>query len=407
MVGQQEDDTPCSAADMSIFLSYNSRDFLTSRDESFPRKLQFEIEKRFGNKCVFLDESSLRAGGDWRSQIQDALNRASILVLLAGPRFFEDDQMRRLAQPDSVIKHELLTARNSANCSVIPVSVGSNPPHKSGQSWPSELAWLSDIQWVHLNDEYQETNTEILLRCIRDALVAEKLRMLRKSRTLTTDVSVLCDSSPVVLRAVSDGLSDPTMDLKEFRQRSLRGLIKSLTDFDSGSYEDARLGTKDFAYVRPEVRAILLLRNMGRHSGHDHVSTLRELDGILRPLRGRQDPDWFLRHFILLNVQRGREILERIDLSVPQQLGEFHVKLRALEPHSRDEMKRIFSWLVSVGICVSPDDRSPFCGKGNMKNLAFRPKSSPGPMSGGKIIPRSRAPRPLRGSHPRRGKGRK
>jgi len=392
---------------MSIFLSYNSRDFPSSREESFPRKLQSKIETTLGNRCVFLDESSLRAGGDWRDQIQDALNRSSILVLLAGPRFFEDDQMRRLAQPDSVIKHELLTARNSANCSVIPVSVGSNPPHKSGQSWPSGLAWLSDIQWVHLNGEYQEMNTEILLRCIRDALVAEKLRMLRKSRTLTRDVGVLSDSSPVVLRAVSDCLSDPSMDLKEFRQRSLRGLIRSLMDSDSSSYEEARQGSTDFAYAKPEVRAILLLRNMGRHSGHDHVSTLRDLDAMLRPLQHKQDSDWFLRHFILLNVQRGREILERIDLRVPQQLQEFHVKLRALEPHSREEMKGIFSWLVSVGICVSPDDRSPFCGKGTMKNLASRPKSSSGPTSGGKIIPRSRAPRPLRGSHPRRGKGRK
>ena len=78
------------------------------------------------------DDRRIQAGDDWFKEIQDAMERASIVVLLVSTDFLASEFIRHEEVPP------LLERRRKSGLRVIPVFVGPS-------NW-QEIPWLSAIQ---------------------------------------------------------------------------------------------------------------------------------------------------------------------------------------------------------------------------------------------------------------------
>jgi len=358
---------------MTVFLSYNRRDFTSlAGDQSLLARIKARVEASLGEGCVFHDESNLSAGGDWKSQIDRALNNAVVLVLLAGKRFFDDEQMERLAEPESVIKRELITAHKRVSCTIVPVSLGGLPPHRSGRSWPAELGWLSGLQWLHLDEKSTDTNLEIIVREICRVLAGEKMAHLSRSKSVSNDLGILCGLTSELRKATLSAIASSSSELGNPRKYSLLALGRSIGEYSAHDLENAKNCTDVFMHVGPEIRAILLLRSLGPNPGRDCLKELGKFDDMLRPISEKRGPEALLKRFVLLNVQRAREMIDDINLGVTQKLVVFHQEVKRLPPAEQKRFRVILDSLVSGDICLRPEDKAAFRGHGNLSSKAKR-----------------------------------
>lgn len=108
----------------SIFISYRQDDA-----KPWALMLRDDLVGAFGEDRVFLDKDTLHAG-NWRAQLQSALKRSKVVLVIMGPRWLtvaEKRGERRLDSPDDVHRQEIALALATEGLTVIPVRVDGAP----------------------------------------------------------------------------------------------------------------------------------------------------------------------------------------------------------------------------------------------------------------------------------------
>jgi len=147
--------TPCPTAGRSptprVFISYRSND-----EPAAAAMLYTWLGAQFGKECVFRDYDSMQAGEHYPTAIRDALEHASILVAVIGPRWLTLTEscsgLRLIDRPDDWVRMEITTALRR-QIPVVPVLLkdtpaGTTPPMPA--DLPADMRPLATVQAFNL-----------------------------------------------------------------------------------------------------------------------------------------------------------------------------------------------------------------------------------------------------------------
>ncbi len=131
-----------------IFISYRQADA-----KAWAISLRDDLVEVFGEEQVFLDKDTLQAG-NWREQIEEALDRCKVMLVVMGPRWLTiaDEQNRpRIELADDVHRQEIALALSRSDLTVIPVLVDEAVMPRANQL-PPDLQKLPDHQARKIGD---------------------------------------------------------------------------------------------------------------------------------------------------------------------------------------------------------------------------------------------------------------
>jgi hypothetical protein len=151
-----------------IFISYR-------KDDSRPWaiNLRDHLVQAFGPRRVFFDVDSLNAG-NWRTQIDQALDRCSIVVVVIGPRWAaaaDAEGRQRLHLPDDVHRREVASALARPGITVLPLLVDGARLPATGDL-PDDLRGLLERQVTEIGDAHERRAADMrrLTRTIDDLI---------------------------------------------------------------------------------------------------------------------------------------------------------------------------------------------------------------------------------------------
>jgi hypothetical protein len=148
-----------------IFISYR-------QDDAKPWALLLceRLAGAFGKERIFLDVDTLHAG-NWRTQIDHALNQCRVVLVVIGRRWLtitDDTGLQRLTRPEDVHRHEIASALARSEITVIPVRVDGAPMPRTAEL-PPDIQSLTDQQSRELSDSgaKREVDMELLIEDIQ------------------------------------------------------------------------------------------------------------------------------------------------------------------------------------------------------------------------------------------------
>ena len=121
-----------------IFISYRRE------DEAFADLLETDLEQWLGRDSVFVDQSDLRAGHVFSTEIQNALRECEVLLVLISNTWLikQDDGKRKIDQPDDWVRREIEMALDHG-IPVLPVLI-KNATIPAKADLPESLSKLVD-----------------------------------------------------------------------------------------------------------------------------------------------------------------------------------------------------------------------------------------------------------------------
>lgn len=131
-----------------IFLCYR-------RDDSggFAGRLEDHLVRAFSRETVFRDINTIPPGVDFRDHIRNTLRCVDVVLVVIGRSWLDlrdDAGIRRLDNPDDLVRLEIATALNSG-VRVVPVLVDRASPPKA-QQLPDDIARLAHLNAFELSD---------------------------------------------------------------------------------------------------------------------------------------------------------------------------------------------------------------------------------------------------------------
>lgn len=133
-----------------IFISYREAD---ADAKAWAISLRDDLAAVFGNDQVFLNKDTLHAQ-NWREQIQGALDRCKVVLVVIGPRWLTtvDEKNRpRIQLADDMHHQEIALALSRSDLTVIPVLVDEAPVPRAEQL-PPDLRKLSEQEARKIGD---------------------------------------------------------------------------------------------------------------------------------------------------------------------------------------------------------------------------------------------------------------
>ena len=249
-----------------VFINYRR-----SISAEFCRWLMDQLEHEFGSGEVFLDEASLPLGGEWRANLEQALEECAIMLSAIGPGWgaVRDEQgRRRLDLPDDYVRGELLTAQ-ARGVLVIPLLHG-DAVIDEVYDGPEALHWLGGLQGLSFAVGASEDAVERTLAHLITALVQKDPRLqpffsperLKQIRDIAVGVAVGGGAVGLLTRksASRPAPSAPRRALEVFRDAGVPGVqpppemvVIPAGRFVMGSPEDEP-GRRDNEGPQREVR---------------------------------------------------------------------------------------------------------------------------------------------------------
>lgn len=160
-----------------IFLSYRRAD-----TAGYAGRLSEALRKRFGEGSVFQDVEAIRPGSDFGHEIDGAIARCQVLVVLIGDTWATErmpDGGRRLDDPDDFVRLEIATGLGRGT-RLLPVLVeGARMPRED--ELPPDLKPLARVQALELSDSRWEYDYGQLVRAIADVTGRKGSRGARRA----------------------------------------------------------------------------------------------------------------------------------------------------------------------------------------------------------------------------------
>ena len=151
-----------------IFVSYRKED-----TRPWAINLRDHLANAFGERAVFFDVDSLSAG-NWRPQIEQAIDRCTVVVVLIGPRWAtatDSEGRKRLHLVDDEHRREVASSLARSGITVMPVLVdGARLPAAS--ELPGDLHGLLERQAREIGDPRERRSADMrrLTRAIDDVI---------------------------------------------------------------------------------------------------------------------------------------------------------------------------------------------------------------------------------------------
>ena len=158
-----------------IFISYRKED-----TRAWAIHLREHLEREFGRHQIFFDVDSIDVG-QWRAQIDRALDQCRVMLVLIGPRWAtaaDATGHNRLSLPDDVHRVEIATALRRQDVTVIPLLVdGARLPLAS--DLPDDIRGLLQRQAREIGDAHERRVVELqqLNRTIEELTGRRRLRV--------------------------------------------------------------------------------------------------------------------------------------------------------------------------------------------------------------------------------------
>ncbi len=149
-----------------VFISYRRAD-----SSQWCGRLSKHLALRFGDDLVFRDLDDLHPGMRWRREIEAALRRAEVVLVIIGPRWMSAGQRRRLADPDDVLRKEVELALRGTRRKVVPLLVGGAKLPARAQL-PEPLQAMCDWQACQLRDTAWRRDMNQLVERLREMVPA-------------------------------------------------------------------------------------------------------------------------------------------------------------------------------------------------------------------------------------------
>lgn len=382
-------------ASVAVFISYNSRD-----SDVIPRELKRQLDAKLGD-CTFFDRASIKPGSEWKGSIESALEQAQVLFLVAGPRFFDDEQMQRLTDDASVIRRELEAARQKSRCVIIPAYFECEPPHRSGRPWPPGMGWLGDLQWVEIRQDRLDLDLAKICSDVCRILADHTTAKLKTHSGPITLISVVESCSPEVLEATMSILGDNSPNGSRLRKQLLLLREIRIGNFTS-EVSTAIQSSGTLTGIDVWLRSVYVLRYAASNTLSGRIAGIEDLDYELRkhsappkglaPQSDLHAADQQLLVYLSIVVRRLREKLEQTNLDAPAMLHDYFTRVHRINPLRRQPLDSAIVVLNRWGIALDPRDVQPFQGRGRLA-AAVR-----------FVERRGRAPRRGRGSSGGRGR---
>jgi hypothetical protein len=131
-----------------VFISYRRGDSAGHTGRLFD-----SLEVRFGRDAFFRDLESLEAGIDFPAELNKALAGCRVMLVMIGPGWIgaQAGGVRRLDQPDDLVRIEVATALERKDVRTIPVLVG-GATMPSSQELPESLKPLATRNSIEISD---------------------------------------------------------------------------------------------------------------------------------------------------------------------------------------------------------------------------------------------------------------
>lgn len=132
----------------TVFISYRRGDSAGHTGRLFD-----SLEERFGREAFFRDLESLEAGSDFPAELNKALAGCRVVLVMIGPGWIgaQAGGVRRLDQPDDLVRLEVATALERKDVRTIPVLVG-GATMPSSQELPEPLKPLATRNSIEISD---------------------------------------------------------------------------------------------------------------------------------------------------------------------------------------------------------------------------------------------------------------
>jgi hypothetical protein len=128
-----------------IFISYRREDARADAGRLCDR-----LDRRFGDKHVFMDIEDIKPGADFTRVLEDTLDRCDVMLAMIGPKWLDSGNAGRLRDPEDFVRLEIEKALDR-NVLVIPVLVaGATMP--SADALPEKLRGLALRQAFEIRD---------------------------------------------------------------------------------------------------------------------------------------------------------------------------------------------------------------------------------------------------------------
>ena len=155
----------------TIFINYR-------RDDRSPvaRGLRENLIEAFGD-AVFMDIDEIRVGDTWPQSLDNALNSATVLLVVIGPTWLRVADVygrRRLDHSDDWVRTEIERSL-AKGISIIPILVtrATMPPK---EALPVAIGGLADQQYIQLRETHWKQDLQPLI----DRLIAQPLGFVRR-----------------------------------------------------------------------------------------------------------------------------------------------------------------------------------------------------------------------------------
>ncbi len=156
-----------------VFISYR-------RHESAHQagRLASTLRQVLGQDAVFLDVEGIEAGERWPSALDDALQSASVLILVLGPnwlRLSDEFGLRRIDQSDDWVRRELEVAF-SRNIRVVPLCTD-GPVNLPADKLPPSIRALADLQRLEIRRDHWDHDAKLLIANVRSLVDGPDTRL--------------------------------------------------------------------------------------------------------------------------------------------------------------------------------------------------------------------------------------
>ncbi len=113
--------------------------------------MQRELTKAFGSDRVFRDAENLRVGDKWRKKLEEELDQSRCVVVIIGETWRKKAFAKKLAQPDNVLRHEILYAKNKS-IAILPIRFYLGETDIQAITHPELSNEINETQWESIDD---------------------------------------------------------------------------------------------------------------------------------------------------------------------------------------------------------------------------------------------------------------
>ena len=148
---------------MAVFISYRRED-----SEGDARALYNRLAEETDQSNLFLDFEAISAGDDWRSRIDDTLEKVQAVLVVIGPQWLDILKARADAGGPDLVRREIAASLTKPGVRVVPVIVkGARMP--TADALPEDIRALADRNALEVRGSAWTYDAARLVKTLRKA----------------------------------------------------------------------------------------------------------------------------------------------------------------------------------------------------------------------------------------------